>query len=79
MSTIYIAGACYHPGTTLPNNVTGECPHRHRTPEAAQKCIDTLDASIKRGHGSNAYCDRIVMVEDTDTGDRHPYRGDSGY
>lgn len=57
----YIAGAPFMPGTNLPSNVTGECPHRHRTPEAAQRCIDDMDRRIKRGHGRHAYCDRVVI------------------
>lgn len=61
MRTIYYAGAPFHAGTALPANVTGECSHHHRTPEGAQRCIKRLDAAIKRGHGTNAYCDRIVM------------------
>lgn len=71
MSRWYSAGADYHPGTNLPANVTGECPHRHRTPEAAQRCIDQMSAAISRGHG-NAYCDRVVMVEECG-GNRHHY------
>jgi len=69
--TWYSAGSEYHPGTNLPRSVTGECPHRHRTPEAARRCIEEMDAAIKRGHGRDAYCDRIVMVEDCGGG-RHP-------
>lgn len=60
----YYAGAPYKPGTNLPDNVTGECKHQHTTPDEAQRCIDNLDASIKRGHGRSAYCDRVVMVWD---------------
>ena len=67
----FYAGAPYHPGTNLPSNVTGECPHRHRTAAKAQDCIRKLDRSIKRGHGLNAYCDRIVMVHDSEG--RRPY------
>lgn len=59
----YFAGGRRMPGTGLPANVTGDCPHRHRTPEAAERCIDDMDRAIKRGHGPNAYCDRIVMVQ----------------
>jgi hypothetical protein len=62
--THYVAGATWLPGTMVPNNVTGECPHKHRTPEAAQRCIDRLDRSIKRGYGPNAFADRHVMVVD---------------
>jgi len=62
MATWYMAGAAWAPGTTMPDNVTGECGHRHRTPEAAQRCIDKLDRAIKRGHGPNAYCDRAVVI-----------------
>jgi hypothetical protein len=69
----YRAGAPWHPGTNLPRNVTGECPHRHRTPQAAQRCIDELDRSIKNGHGAGAYCDRVVMAEDHDNGGRWVY------
>lgn len=68
----YYAGAPRRPGSNLPNNVTGECKHRHKTPEAAQRCIDALDRSIKRGHGEAAYCDRVVMVREAD-GRVHTY------
>lgn len=57
----WIAGGHNLPGHNLPGNVTGDCPHHHRTPEAAQHCIDRMDAAIKRGHGRNAYCDRVVI------------------
>jgi len=60
----YLGGAPFLPGTNLPGNVTGECPHRHRTPAAARACIESVDRAIKRGHGENAYCDRVVMVTD---------------
>ena len=60
----YFGGAPFHQGTNLPSNVTGECKHFHRTPAAAQKCIDQEDAAIKRGHGRTAYSDRIVMVQE---------------
>ena len=60
----YIAGGYNHPGTNLPSNVTGDCPHVHRSIEAAQKCIAEMDASIKRGQGRSAYCDRIVIELD---------------
>jgi hypothetical protein len=73
MALKYYAGAPCIPGTGLPRNVTGNCPHEHRTPEAAQRCIDALDRAIKRGHGPNAYCDRIVMVYEDETGERYPY------
>ncbi len=51
------------------DNVTGDCPHRHRTAEAAQACIDRTDRAIKRGHGRYAYCDRWV-IEIDETGAR---------
>jgi hypothetical protein len=66
MRRYYYAGAPHRPGSNLPSNMTGECEHQHRTPEAAQRCIDALDASIKRGHGQSAYCDRRVMVHEAD-------------
>lgn len=80
MRTTYTAGAPWHAGTMLPTNVTGECPHEHRSPEAAQRCIDALDRSIKRGHGQHAHADRRVMVDHRDdngarVGERHPYGG----
>lgn len=58
----FYAGAPLVPGTCQPNNVTGECGHQHKTPEAAQRCIDQMDRAIKIGHGKSAYCDRIVMT-----------------
>lgn len=60
----FIAGGHNHLGTTLPANVTGDCPHKHRTAEAAEACIARHDAAIKRGHGSNAYSDRVVIELD---------------
>jgi hypothetical protein len=60
----YIAGALRHPGTTIPANVTGECSHKHRSADAAAKCIAAHDAAIKRGHGRNAYSDRKVIAVD---------------
>ena len=72
MKRYYYAGAPYHFGTNLPNNVTGECGHEHKTPEAAQRCIDELDASIKRGSNGSGYCDRVVMVREAD-GQHHQY------
>jgi hypothetical protein len=74
--THYKAGAPHHPGTALPNNVTGECPHRHRTPEAAQRCVARADRAIKRGHGTNAYSDRIV-IEVADDGRRSVWKDPS--
>ena len=62
--TRYFGGAKYKPGTNVPSNVTGECGHDHRTPEAARKCIDATDKAVKAGHGGNAYCDRVVMVQE---------------
>lgn len=64
--TRYIAGGKRIPTTDLPGNVTGDCPHLHRTPQAAQACIEATDRAIKRGHGPNAYCDRIVLACDDD-------------
>jgi len=64
ITRIFFAGAERPPGATLPTNVSGDCPHHHRTPEAAQRCIDQLDRSIKNGHGPNAYADREVMVQE---------------
>jgi hypothetical protein len=45
----WYAGAPFHVGTNLPNNVTGECSHRHNSPDAAKACIVRVDASMKRG------------------------------
>lgn len=70
----FFAGAARIPGTGLPGNVTGDCPHRHRTPEAAQRCIDAADRAIKAGHGPAAYSDRVVMVHEED-GTEHPWDG----
>lgn len=73
----FIAGSARMiPGTGLPANVTGDCPHRHRTPEAAQRCIDALDRSIKRGHGRNAYADRVVVAVGETAADRTVVSGD---
>ena len=48
--------------------VMTECGHRHRTPEAAQRCIDRTQRGISRRPGSGgAYCDRYVrLVVDSD-------------
>ncbi len=76
MSDRYIAGGKRHPGTNLPSNVTGDCAHLHRTPEAAQACIDDMDRSIKIGHGERAYCDRLVLVCDEHGNGAVPYHED---
>lgn len=78
MRTYYYAGAPRHPGTPLPSNVTGECPHEHRSPEAAQRCIDELDRSIKRGTNGHGHADRVVMVhwqDGPDAGLREVWQG----
>lgn len=62
--TYYFAGALSIPGTGIPNNVTGNCPHRHLKPETAQACIDKMDRAIKRGHGNNAFCDRQIIIQE---------------
>jgi len=67
LTRIYFAGAERIPGTELPDNVTGDCPHVHLTPEKARLCIDNHDAAIKHDHGPRAFCDRIVMVTQKDT------------
>lgn len=67
MKTFYKAGSLFIPGTRMNSNVTGDCSHKHRTIEGARRCIAATDAAIKRGHGPNCYCDRIV-VECEDTG-----------
>lgn len=60
----WYAGAPFKAGTNLPNNVTGECGHKHKSPDGARQCIARVDASMKRGFGPSAYCDRVVMVHD---------------
>ena len=77
MSVRYRAGGVRAPGTDWASNVTGDCPHLHRTPEAAQACIDDMDRKIKRGHGPNAYCDRIVLVCDEHGHGAVPYMVDA--
>ena len=63
--TIYFAGAPFIPGTGIPNNVTGECGHKHKTPEAAQSCIDKSNRSLQRSIGMHySYIDRRVMRQD---------------
>jgi len=59
MNTYYYAGSAY-------DNVTGDCPHRHRSFKAAERCIESMDAAIKRGHGKAAFCDRVVMIHHQD-------------
>jgi len=59
--TVYWGGAPYIPGTVVPANVVGECGHLHRTPEAAEKCIERFNNAVKRGHGSQFYADMQVM------------------
>ena len=63
-SVYYVAGSVHHPGTTLPRNVTGECPHRHRTIAGAARCIEAHDRAIKQGHGPHAFSDRQVIEVD---------------
>ncbi len=58
----FIAGALRIPGTTILANVTGDCPHHHRTAESAARCIAAHDTAIKRGHGPHAYSDRKVIA-----------------
>ena len=62
-ATYWFAGAPRIPGTGIPRNVMGDCGHRHRSPEAAQACIDAVDRAFKRRDGMrNCSCDRVVMV-----------------
>ncbi len=44
-------------------SVMGSCGHRHRTPEAAQRCIEATARAIRRSPycGAGAYCDRKVQ------------------
>lgn len=63
----YIAGAPWLPGTDVPRNVMGECAHSHRSAAAAQACIERTSSAIRRSPGNaTAYCDRVVMVQETD-------------
>lgn len=56
----YIAGAMNRAGDPTPNNVMGDCGHLHRTPEAAQDCIDQVQRGLAR-QSSGYYCDREVI------------------
>lgn len=69
----WIAGGARHPGTGMPSNVTGDCPHLHRTPDAARSCIERTDRAIKRGNGPNAYADRLVLITDRHGNHAVPY------
>lgn len=75
-ATYWFAGGPRHPGTDMATNVRGDCPHRHRTPRAAARCVEADDRAVRAGHGRNAYSDRIVMIHDEhgarpwDSGDR---------
>lgn len=64
MPTYYFGGTPYHAGTSIPRGVTGDCPHQHKTAAAAQACIDRHNRAIKRGHGQNAYSDRVIMISE---------------
>lgn len=68
MSRYFYAGAPFRPGTSLPDNVSGNCEHRHRTPEAAAQCIDRHAEAMAKIGGT---ADRQIMVYDE--GDREPY------
>ena len=62
--TIYFAGAPFIPGTGIPNNVTGECCHVHKSAQAAQKCIDKVNGKFKNQAGmAHCYVDRIPMMQ----------------
>jgi hypothetical protein len=50
---------------TCHGDVRGFCGVRHKTAEAAQDHCDRDMASVKRGHGSDAYSDRSVVDADT--------------
>jgi hypothetical protein len=71
---VYIAGALFHPGTNLASNVTGDCPHRHTTPEAAQQCIERRNRQLAK---IGAYCDRVVIECDTNGRSRTIWNGDA--
>ena len=63
--TVYFGGAPYLPGTMLPNNVMGECGHFHRSPDAAQQCIDNANKRLKEQIGmATPYVDRHVMKQE---------------
>lgn len=59
MSRYFYAGAPFRPGTSLPDNVSGNCEHRHRTAQAAQACIDRHQAEMARLGGVS---DRVLMM-----------------
>ncbi len=72
----FYAGGVRHVGTTLPSNVMGDCPHRHRSPESASACIDKITRQIKsQPGGRDLYCDRIVMVYTDNPKEWHPTYG----
>lgn len=59
----FTAGGMNHPGTGMPANVTGDCPHRHRSPDTAQRCIDDANRRLQSHEGTrNAYYDRGVIA-----------------
>lgn len=74
--TYYSASAPYRPGTALPNNVMGDCGHRHRTAQGALACIRRVDRAVKRCYGPGAFCDRMVMIEEPTAGKRRPWHPD---
>jgi len=62
MRIYWIAGAHDDPGTGLPENRTGDCPHRHRSARTARQCIVATDRRMKKEHGESASCDRVVIL-----------------
>ena len=65
----------------IADGTMGECGHRHRTPEAAQECIDKVQRSfdaMPAGAGQHYYCGRDVYEIDA-TGRRILYSEDEWY
>ena len=74
----FYGGSPWHPGTSLTTNVMGDCPHKHRTPEAAQRCTDDLERRLQGVPGMRgAWVDRVVMVGDTEGGAPERYANDT--
>lgn len=40
--------------------VRGSCGHRHKTAESAARCVWKDNRDVRRGHGRDAYSDRVV-------------------
>ena len=43
-------------------SVRGQCPHKHRTPEAAERCAEADRRACRSLPGGQSYSDRIAVA-----------------